>query len=153
MAVQAGKNYCVEPLNGNNYYNWKFRIKMILAENNVLEMVESEVKIEEITDEEKKKKHIKNENRAKILIIQFVEDNQLESLRDKSSAYQMWEALEDKYEKKGLVGQLFLKKKLLSLKLKEGDSLDKYIQKFEKIVRQLKCSGAEMKDEDLTCNL
>lgn len=75
MAFQAGKNYCDEPLNRNNYYNWKFRIKMILAENNVLEVVETETKLEEITDEEKKKEHIKNENRAKNLIIQFVEDD------------------------------------------------------------------------------
>lgn len=113
------KSYCIEPLNGNNYYNWKFRMEMILAENCVVEQITKEVKAEEMTDEQKKQLFLKHDNKAKSLIIQCVEDSQLECLREKKSAYQMWVTLEKKFEKKGLPGQLFLKKRLLSMKLKE----------------------------------
>lgn len=55
MANQ-GRNYCIEPLNGNNYHNWKFRIELILAENRVKECVEKEAdtaKPDEVTKDSK----------------------------------------------------------------------------------------------------
>lgn len=48
------------------------------------------------------------------------------------SAYEMWKTLEERFEKKGLPGQLFLKKKMLSMKLNEGEDLEKFILEFKK---------------------
>lgn len=65
----------------------------------------------------------------------------------------MWKTLEKKYEKKGLPGQLFLKKKLLSMKLREGESLEKFLTEFEDVIRQLKAAGAKLEEQDIVCNL
>lgn len=145
MSNQTGK-YCIEPLNGNNYNNWKFRMEMILAENEVKKLVENEV-------DATKSDEVKKDNKAKSLIIQCVDDSQLESLRDCQTAYAMWNVLDGKYEKKGLPGQLFLKKKLLSMRLKENESLIKFIEDFENIIRQLKSAKVDMKDDDMICTL
>lgn len=65
----------------------------------------------------------------------------------------MWKALKDRYEKKGLPGQIFLKKELMFLKLKEDESLENHIAECENIMRQLTTSGCEIKDGDKVCNL
>lgn len=80
--AQSLKNYCIEPLNGNNYHSWKFRMEVILAENDVLEQIEGEVDMANMTRQDKAN-HIKKENKAKSLIIQCVNDLQLETLREK----------------------------------------------------------------------
>lgn len=146
------RNYCIEQLNGGNYYNWKFRMEAILAENGVSEVIKTESDVNNMQENEKTA-FVKNDNKAKSLIIQCVEDSQLESLRDKNTAYKMWTTLEEKYEKKGMPGQLFLKKKLLSMKLKEGEQLEKFIMEFEEVLRQLKAAGTKMEDQDIICNL
>lgn len=151
--AQAGKHYSIEALNGNNYHNWKFRMEMILAENNVLGCIEKDTNVEDIIDEKEKAAKVQLENKAKSLIIQCVNDNQLECLRDKKTAFKMWMMLKDRYEKQGLPGQLYLKKKLLSMKLKENESLEKFILEFEEITRQLKAAGSKIAEEDLVCNI
>lgn len=143
----------LEPLNGNNYYNWKFRVQLILGENKVFDITNKEVKVENFTRDEEINEFKRKDNKAKSLIVQFVADNELECLRDQNTAYKMWKTLETKYETKGLPSKMFLKKKLLDMKLQEGEPLNKYIHDFEEIVRQLKSSGTEMDEEDLTCNL
>lgn len=152
--AQAGKSYTIEALNGNNYYNWKFRMEMILAENEVSETILKETDLTQSQLSEKEKAVLsKKEAKAKSLIVQCVEDNQLECLRDMKTAFQMWETLREKYEKKGLPGQLYLKKKLLSMKLQEEECLEAFILQFEEVTRKLKCSGAKISDEDLICNI
>lgn len=147
------KNFCIEPLNGLNYHNWKFRVEMLMAQENISEFIEEAENYDTITDEARKIEKHRKDKKAQSIIVQCVEDTQLECLRNKKTAYEMWIALKEKYEKKGLPGKMFLKKKLLSMKMKEGESLEKFIHDFEEIVRQLKSADSELKDEDLTCTL
>lgn len=71
----------VEPLVGSNYYNWKFRMEMILAEHNVLEYVTEETKPSSLTSEPAKKDFKINDNKAKSIIVQCVDDSQLECFK------------------------------------------------------------------------
>lgn len=49
----------------------------------------------------------------------------------------MWKSLADIYEKKGLPGQIFLKRKLMSMKLNENENLDDFLKKFEELICQI----------------
>lgn len=128
MSSAHGLKYNIEPLTGENFHNWKFRMQIILAENGSLEYITIETNINSL-DANARATFSKNDNKAKSLIIQCVADSILECLRDKTTAYYMWKTLEEKFEKKGLPGQLYLKKKLLQMKLKEGESLQKFIKR------------------------
>ena len=87
------------------------------------------------------------------LIVQCVDDSQLEWLRDKNSAYEMWKALADRYEKKSFPDQIHLKRKILSMKMNEEENLEKHILEYEDLLRKLKATDAEVKDDDKICNL
>lgn len=150
--AQAMKTYNIEALNGENYYNWKFRIQMILAENNVGDHVEHELDTEGLTVAEKDAL-MKQEHKAKSIIVQCVADSQLEHLRGKKTSHEMWKTLEDKFERKGLPGQLFLKKKMLQMKLREGENLENFILQFEELIRQLNATGVNITEDEKICNL
>lgn len=92
-----GKNYHIELLNGENFYNWKFRMGMILLENGVNKYVENPLETTGLSADELEREQ-KKDNKARSLIVQYVNDNQLESLRERKTAYEMWKTLEEKYE-------------------------------------------------------
>lgn len=146
-------HYNIDPLNGNNYEAWKFRVKTILIEQNVIDMIRSEYRREEYSDEGRREQAEKRDNKCKSIIVQCIEDTQIDIVRDKKTAYDMWRSLKDIYEKKGLSGQLFLRRKLMSMKMEENEKLEDFLLKFDRILCQLKTSGAEIRDEDTICTL
>lgn len=73
---------------------------MLLAEYDVSAMIQSKVNTTVPAE-------LKKDNKAKSILVQCVEDTEIESLRDYKSAFQMWNVLNGKYEKKGLPGQLY----------------------------------------------
>uniref|UniRef100_A0A1Y1L115 Retrovirus-related Pol polyprotein from transposon TNT 1-94 n=1 Tax=Photinus pyralis TaxID=7054 RepID=A0A1Y1L115_PHOPY len=146
------KAYNIDQLADDNYLNWKFRMEMILDENAVKECVTKEIDITTLNEDEQGRMK-KNNSKDKSLIVQCVSDKHLEILRDKESAFAMWKALEDRFERKGLPGQLHLKKKLLSMKLGEDESLQEFMNQFEEVIRQLKATGVEIDTQDIICNL
>lgn len=146
-------NFNIELLNGNNYMTWKFRVKVLLEEKGVCKWTKTEFNPNIYSEEKVKELELKQDKLCKSILVQCLDDSQLDIVSDKENACQMWKALKDRYEKKGLHGQMFLKKKLMSLRLKEGESLENHIAEFENIIRQLITSGCEISDEDKVCNL
>lgn len=57
-----------------DYYTWKFRIKTILAENNVLDSAKNEIAITQTKNEKEKEKILNRKNKAKSLLVQYVKD-------------------------------------------------------------------------------
>lgn len=89
MAHVAGsKNFLVEQLNGDGYHSWQFRMQLILAEHEVVECIQKDIDLGTLAEEQKKIEISKN-NKAISLIVQCVKDSQLESLREKTTAYKM----------------------------------------------------------------
>lgn len=95
----------------------------------------------------------KKENKCKSILIQCIDDMQIDIVRDKTTAYDMWTSLQEVYEKRSLSGKLFLRRKLMSMKMNEEEKLDDFLSKFEHVLCQLKSSGAEVKEEDAICTL
>lgn len=128
-------------------------MRILLEEKDVLESIVEEFLMQNYTDEKKMKEAQKRDQRCKSYIVQCLDDSQLDIIRDKTTAYSMWKSLEDRYEKKGIPGQLMLKKKLISMKLKNINDLEEFLTEFDEVIRQLKATGVEVKDEDIICNL
>lgn len=148
----AASKPAIEQFKGDNFQNWKFRVESLLLENDLIECVEN-AKFPKLIDKDNNAR--KKDNRAKNLIIQSIHDSKLSIVRGKPTAYSMWLALVDMFEKKGLCGKLMLKKKLLNMKMTQSETVDEYVQRFEKVIEELEATGDddEMSDEDKICNL
>lgn len=153
MSNRINNNYNIEPLNANNFHTWKFRMEMLLLEKGVNDMAKNAFNEDNYSEEREREKAKRKDNMCKNLIVQCLGDSQIDLVRGKKTAHDMWRCLEDMYEQKGLSGQLHLKRKLMSLKMKEGDDIESFLLKFDGVVHELKATGADIKEEDLACNL
>jgi hypothetical protein len=78
-------------------------------------------------------------------------------LSEESTTKDLWEKLGNLYQSKSLVNKLFLRKKLYSLRMKDGDSVAEHLNAFNTVVSQLVSIDIKISDEDkcisLLCSL
>lgn len=140
--MMSRDKYNIVPFAGENYSVWSFRILSILKENGV------EKAVEDNTFAAKTENKIL-EAKAQALIIAAVADSHLEYLRDKVSAYSMFENLEKNFKKKGVRSKLFLRRQLNEIKFNDNnDSLMEHFVVLEKIFSQLKDADGELTEEE-----
>lgn len=146
---------------GTNYDSWKFRIWTLLDELNLTEFVEVSYLtmiddcegIEEPAKSAEIAKITRKEKKCRTQIVMRIADSHLEYAKDKESAFSMWSTLQKTFERKGFASQLLLRKSLLTMKLVNGDSMEKHFLKFDKTIRNLKSAGATLEESDIVCHL
>lgn len=57
----------------------------------------------------------------------------------------MWEGFRFTYEQRDLSGKLFIRSKLLSLKMSEEQKLEDLLMKFDTLLNKLRFAGVELK--------
>lgn len=152
--------------NGKDFNNWKFRMEVLLREHDVEKFVEKSLEeFEEIAithlddaDSRARKKKLEEEMRRKerkcfSLIVQRIGNDYLEYVKDKATPKAAWASMCGNFERKGVLNRMFLRRKLLLLKLKENGNLVNHIHEFEKILRDLKSAGGKMEKEEEVCQL
>lgn len=139
---------------GSNYNNWKYRMNLLLDDKNLLEYVE--YSLEEITlhvDDREYRKHIKKEKKCRKILVEHIDDSQLEYVKDKLTAKEIYDALQQVFERKSIAGQLWIRRKLLTMKYNENGAMKDHILEFDKNVRELKAIGGKPEEMDLICQL
>lgn len=152
--------------NGKNFSNWKFRIEILMKEHGVQSFLTKS--IDEYPDiiiaqndsaavqaekEKKKEELMGKENKCNSMLIRRISDDYLENVKDKETPKEVWSSLIATFERKGVANRMFLRRKLLTLKMIEGANLEGHLSTFDKILRELKSAGAKMEDEDVICQL
>ena len=146
----------VTQFSGNDFASWKFRMEALLDEKKLIDHVDKTASLAKINAEPKNAAIIAwldKDKEAKSLITRCVANSHISYLRNKTYAYEMWEALEQAYERKSVVSRIFLKKKLLHMVYKEDEPLHSYFAKFESAVYDLKAVGGKMEEEDIVMQL
>lgn len=152
--------------NGKDFNNWKFRMEILLrehdAENFITKSLDEheEIIITNLDNQATRQRKIKlkedlrkKERKCYSLIVQRIANDYLEYVKDKANPKEAWSSLCAAFERKGVSNRMFLRRELLSLKMKETDNLENHLLKFEKILRELKSVGANMEEEDIICQL
>ena len=62
----------------------------------------------------------------------------------------LWAKLESIYKKKSFSNRLYIKKRMFTLKMLEGSSLDDHLDEFNKVCDTLETINASFSDEDKT---
>lgn len=140
---------------GSNFNNWKFRIQVLLEEKELLEFIETPLVdlVEDIDDLEEESKIRMREKKCKSILVQCIHDSQLEYIKDKKYAKEIFDSLKAVFERASVAGQLLLRKQLLTMKYADGADMQKHFLVFDKNVRDLKAIGATMEEIDIICHL
>lgn len=129
---------------GQNFSNWKFWLEAILEEKGLKEALDEEF---DLTKDDNKKKDIK----AKWIIVQCLSDKHLKYV-NVTSANEMVKSLRTIFERKSIFNKLYLRKKLLTIKLGNNRMEDHFII-FDNIVRELESTRTKLDEDDKVCHL
>lgn len=140
--------------NGTNFNDWKFRMTALLDDHNFSEYITEDLEVITLHSSDREyRKHMKMEKKCKSLLIKHIADDQLEHIKDKTTAKEIYDTLEFVFERKSIAGQLMLRKKLVTLKYDGKTNIKSHLLEFDKIVRDLKSIGAKPEELDIICQL
>jgi len=137
----------IKPFDGEKYSIWKFRIRALLTELDVLRVIDED--IPEKVDEQWKKA----ERCAKSTLIEYLSDSFLNFATSDITARQILGNLDAVYERKSLGSQLAVRKRLLSLKLLSEMSLLSHFTIFDEFISELLAAGAKIEEMDKVSHL
>lgn len=150
MASSVGNvQLTVKPFNGTSFSNWEFRMKLLLEQYEVLEVVN----MEPPTDPNTLLDFKKNDLKARNIIVQCLADNVLELVKNKTTAKEIMDTLAGTYKKQGLARQVQLQSKLRNMKYSGMESLNDFIINFETTVSELKNCGGNISDSEVITQL
>ena len=136
-----------QPFKGEKYSVWKFRIRALLAELEVLHVIDSAVP-PVITNEWKKQ-----DLTAKNVIVEYLHDSFLGFAKENEQAQKILSKLDNIYARRSLATQLALRKQLLSLKLQGDNTLFQHFTRFDVIIADLVAAGAVLEEMDKVSHL
>uniref|UniRef100_A0A1Y1JXA5 CCHC-type domain-containing protein n=1 Tax=Photinus pyralis TaxID=7054 RepID=A0A1Y1JXA5_PHOPY len=145
--------FYVKPFDGNNYSNWEYRVKLLLEQQGVLDVISETAPENSEGSREKYNAFVKNDVKAKTIIVQSVADNILETIKEKKTAKEIMESLHATFTKKGISSQVMLQKKLRSLRFLEDKPLNDFLTEFNKTICELKSAGGTIQESEIILQL
>ena len=134
-------------LNGENYVNWKFKLITVLEALSLWPIVKG--------DEQKPTDPLSLsdlnlwETQAKVLIRMSIKYNIIPRIRNSKMSRDTWDKLKGLYETSDANRILFLKTKLLSLKMDVNETMNKYLSRIKDFRDNLGDIGEEVSSTDL----
>jgi hypothetical protein len=132
--------YQVDKLSDKNFTVWKFRIEMVLKSRKLWKYVEAET-------EEKKEKEQEQEALSQIALT--ISDRVVGHIRGLKTPRAAWLKLCAVFEQKGLASQVYLRRKLFTMKFAKGGSMQDHLNNISEVSNQLDAIGDPVKDRDL----
>lgn len=143
------RTVAVQPLKGSNYPTWKIQCQMTLMKDGLWTIVNG---TETVPDgdgmAEARAKFRSRRDRALAIIVLSVDPSLLYLLGNPEDPVTVWTKLANQFQKKTWANKLELRRKLYSLRLKEGESVQAHIKVMTEIFDCLSVMDDAISDED-----
>ena len=144
----------IVPLNEKNYPTWKLQMRMMLLRDNLLSLVDgTEPPLAQDASAADRSNFVKRQNKALANLVLSIEPQLLYIVGDPTDPAEVWTKLQNTFQKKSWSNRLRLKKKLYTMKLKAGDSLQSHFKEFIEIFDELAILEHAIDDEDKVISL
>jgi hypothetical protein len=126
----------VDKLEGvENFHAWKYRIGLILEENDLERFIKNEV--QELDDAAEKTKHQKDTIRAKRIIADSIKDYMIPYVSSKKTQKKILDALTRLYEGKNISQKMNLRTQLKNTRMQKGEMIQEYFSRISKFKEQV----------------
>jgi hypothetical protein len=130
-------------INGTNYQAWKSKMKDLLYVKEYWKPVFTTKMPSEMKQDQWDVLNLQ----ACGIIRQWVDDNVLNHIIDETRAHTLWQKLDELYVRKEGTNKMFLIKKLMCLRYKEGTQIVDHVNEFQGIINQLSSMGITFEDK------
>jgi hypothetical protein len=121
------------------FHSWKYRIGLILEENDLSIFVKEEVP--EPVDAAEKEKHQKDTIRAKRILADSIKDYLIPYVSSKKTLKEMFDALTRLYEGKNINQKMNLRTQLNNTRMQKGEMIQEYFSRISEFKEQLEDIG------------
>ena len=143
------KQVSIVPLKGPNYATWKVQCTMALKKDGVWGIVsDTEEAPASDADPKERERYAARRDKALATVVLSVDPCLLYLIGDPVDPVAVWKKLEEQFQKKSWINRLNLRRKLHSLRLKDGESVEDHIKTMLETFNELSIVGDAIKDED-----
>ena len=139
--MAESKTVTVVSLNGSNYPTWKVQCRMALMKDGLWGIVNETDTAPSQVHGEKYAKYMSRRDRTLATIVLAVQPSLLYLLGDPEDPVAVWKKLMDQFQKKTWANKLELRRKLYSLRLKEGESVQTHVKVMTELFEGLSVIG------------
>ena len=140
----------LEKFTGKNDFNmWKVKMKALLITQGLGNVIEPVTKKEgkAVSSSKTPKVAAEIDKKTRSTIILSLGDSVVREVAKEKIVADLWAKLEKIYLTKSLANRLYIKRRMLTLKMVEGSSLDDHINEFNQVCDTLETIGEGLDDE------
>eukprot|EP00253_Pinus_taeda_P007099 PITA_07099 len=131
----------------SNYIAWKDHMEAVLEDNGLKDFIDQEV--QKLTDATQLMEWEKCVARARIILLEGVQDHIVSSLHRMETPFSMWKTLKYRYQNSSDQRKLALKDKFRNIKCESGDMISMYLNKLTSCRDELASVGVVTSDDDM----
>ena len=147
------KNISIVPLTVKNYPTWKVQCRLALMKEGLWSIV-NETETAPATEGEARRKFMHRRDQAFAIIGLSVDPSLLYLFGDDpDDPVAVWKTLKQQFQKKTWANKLELRRKLYSLRLREGESVHAHIKSMTELFQELAVIDAALSEEDKVVHL
>eukprot|EP00794_Sanderia_malayensis_P011639 gene11639-biopygen9313 len=146
---ETSGGFKVEKLTGDNYYSWKFQMKMALVGKDLRDIVTGDEVLDGTAAVVQQRKFQRRENIALATICLSVLPSLQIYVRAAKSAKKAWDNLEQHFEKRSLSQKVFYRRKLYSARLEKGTTMLEHVNGLQTLSDHLESVGDPIMEKDL----
>ncbi|KAH9782240.1 hypothetical protein KPL71_008811 [Citrus sinensis] len=140
----------LEKFTGQNDFNmWRIKMKALLITQGLGDAIDPVIKSgnAEASSSRTPEQMAEIDKKARSTIILSLGDSVIREVVKEKTVAGLWAKLEQLYMTKSLANRLYIKKKMFSLRMIEGASLDEHIDEFNKVCNELKTIDEGLSDD------
>ena len=122
---------------------WKEQMQDYLIVKGQIDLIETENPPEAY----KPKEWQKQDRIVRVTIRMHLSESVYFTVQSCSTTFKLWKTLSDTYEKKVVAIKIYLIRRLYNLRMKEFDSVQTHLNKYESLSSQISAQGKTIKDE------
>lgn len=147
-SLDTTMKYAIPRLNSVNYFNWRFRVEMLLKERELWQTIKLPIPSE--ADAE----WCKADEKALAIISLMIEDDQIQHVRNCVHARDAWQALKDFHERDTPGSKVRVLRTIMKQRADESSDVEAHVNYMNELFQKLLALGDELKPEFFhVCNI
>ena len=144
--MEGKDNFKIDKLVDSNFHVWKQKVELVLGDRGVTDHILDTSTPDDPLELAQWKK---DDAKAKAVIGLTLSNDLLEHVRGLETAFEMWEAILNLFQRRTLLNSLTARRRFYSVKMNDGERALTFISRVRQLASDLKAMDVKVEDDDI----